>query len=104
MISPRLPFSVVDSIDTISSSVTETTVFLEENISITDFPEVFSHDFQKDGSYITYRNTHKYVFTHLEYINQDEMTRWIGSVGKKVVYDFSHIHSENTNNLLLRLG
>ena len=104
MIFPRLPFSIVDSVGTILSSVIETTIFLEENIDISDFPEVFSHDFQKNGSYITYRNAHKYIFTHLTYVNQDEMTRWIGSVGKKVVYDLSYIHSENRANLLLRLG
>lgn len=104
MIFPRLPFSIVDSVDINSSPALEVTVFLEENIEISDFPEVFSHDFQKNGSYTTYRNTHKYIFTHLAYINQDEMNRWIWSVGKKVVYDCSHVHFENINSLLLRLG
>lgn len=41
MIFLAFPFSIVDSVDTILSSVTETTTFLEENIDISDFPEGF---------------------------------------------------------------
>ena len=44
MISPRLPFSIVDNLDT----TLETTVFVEENLNIPDFSEVLTHDFQKD--------------------------------------------------------
>ena len=100
MISPRLPFSIVDNLDT----TLETTVFVEENLNIPDFSEVLTHDFQKDWSLVLHRNGRKYIFTHTGFINQDEISRWIASIGKKIGYDFSHIHPNTVGSLLLRLG
>ena len=100
MISPRLPFSLVDSLD----SVLEITVFLEEPSDIWGFSEILSHDFQKDWPLVIHRSNRKYIFTHIKYINQDEISRWIASVGKKVGYDLSYIRRDSQDNLLLRLG
>lgn len=102
MISPRLPFSIVDRID--FSSFLEVTIFIDKNVDILDFSEVSSHDFQKNGSYVVYKNSQKYIFTHVDFISQDEITRWISSAGKKVMYDFSFVDGNKSHCLLLRLG
>ena len=102
MISLRLPFSIVDRID--FSSFLEVTIFIDKNVDILDFSEVSSHDFQKNGSYVVYKNSQKYIFTHVDFISQDEITRWISSAGKKVMYDFSFVDGNKSHCLLLRLG